>query len=242
MAEITKLESIVKKIKDFDDYLSQSIETVKVLNDSKTSIKQLEKELNQKIEIFNNHEINFLGIIEKSNKELESVEIKSDEILNHISEEKNALSALEEKLNNTIKETNTQINRHLGVQWDNLVQNINAKHVEIQKAVEINHQKLDKEITDFLQKQNALINNLNLQINSYKRVTESLKLEVEKQNKIIDELTNRFEKQEKEIERLNEDSKLCQQRTVNLEKETYKVIRFIRKLWVNPLNFVKFKK
>ena len=304
MAKITDLESIIDKIKDFDSYLDQSIDAAKALSDSKSRFEQCEKDLKLKVESFDAQQSNFHDIMEKSSRELVSIENKSSEIFDFISKEKNALLETEKKLNAAIQNLTTEVTNQLDKQCDSLVHEmdtkyadvrkaimnivakaeqmilvfegklaeqdekigiefkeihtqvdalfslkqtefnelINKKHNEIQEDVESNHSKLNNQITEFLHKQNTLVDNLNIQIKSYHGVTDSLKQEIAKQNKAIEDLALGYQKEKREIEFLNESLKLHQQKISKVENENRKIIAFLNKIEITHLGLLKIKK
>lgn len=249
MAEITKSDDVIKKIKEFDTYLSQSSEVLKSLHRIREDVENQTHLLSQKREELTRFESDLSAFRDKA----KTVSQEIDKILSPIRKEKEELERLDNKLTVGLARLDdiiqTKIEQGLMVQAETQ----KAFQTQIENVVDVTRKELDSKIADFLYKQNALVSNLSQQIDSYQRLTESLKSTLENQNQQItylqtknSELQNVIESIKQLLEKQSQDfsgalDELRGTHIQQLEKENAEMKSVLNEL-TTKFNNMKFKK
>lgn len=216
MAEIIDSEKIREKLKEFDKYIQQAIDMAGMLKGIKDDTQKIFSELQSKKEqlsIIEDKLAEFFAKGEKVFDKIESFKKEGEKIEGFINVRK---QEIEQYLSDTKQQQDDSINikfheiksevaklyEEKEKEIDALKQETEAFKEQISELITNYQQKADKEMTDFLYKQNALIQNLNQQIESYHKLTETMKDNLDAQAKEIEGLKNMAEKHRKLIESL----------------------------------------
>ncbi|MBU4321475.1 MAG: hypothetical protein L6246_08470 [Thermodesulfovibrionales bacterium] len=209
MAEIIDSEKIRQKLKDFDNFIQQSIATLEALKRIKDDAQKMFSDMQNKkgqISAIEDRLKELLAEGENVTQEIKSSKIKAEkEVKNFIEEYSNEANSL----NFFVKLRKQEIDKFLSDTKQELLQFVESKLNELESFksqikdhVDSSMQKAEKGIADFLYKQNALISNLNQQIDSYHKLIETTKDNLNAQVKEIEGLKNTHEEHRKLIESL----------------------------------------
>jgi chromosome segregation ATPase len=216
MAEIIDSEKIREKLKEFDKYIQQAIDMAGMLKGIKDDTQKIFSELQSKkgqLSIIEDKLTEFFAKGEKVSDKIESLKKEGEKIEGFINVRK---QEIEQYLSDTKQQQDDSINikfheiksevvklyEEKEKEIDALKQDTEVFKEQISELITNYQQKADKEMTDFLYKQNALVSNLNQQIDSYHKLTETMKDNLDAQAKEIEGLKNMSEKHRKLIESL----------------------------------------
>ena len=184
MAEITSAEGIIKKLKEFDRYVTQSFEVLKTLKGMKEDGQKLSASISDKKKQLERYELELLDLQKKT----ESVSKDADTILAPMLKEKAELTKLNKKLTEGIAQLGATIQVKIEEGLVRLSESQNEFQEKVREYIRSFRKETDSQTTDFLNKQNALVSNLAQQIDSYQRLTESLRISADAQSNQIREL------------------------------------------------------
>lgn len=203
MAEIVDSEKIRQKLKEFDVYIQQSIDTIKALKVIKDDSQKIFSDMKDKKEIFSKIENNLIELQGKSiNIYRELLKFKDDkesqigDLITRYKKEADSISSLIQNKQQEFEKFLSDIQK----QWED---SFRIKLDEFKNEISNYREKIDKQITDFLYKQNALISNLNQQIDSYQKLTNTLKGTIEAQSEEIKGLKHTSQEHKRQIDLLN---------------------------------------
>lgn len=216
MAEIIDSEKIREKLKEFDKYIQQAIDMAGMLKGIKDDTRKIFSELQSKkgqLSIIEDKLAEFFAKGEKVFDKIESLKKEGEKIEGFINVRK---QEIEQYLSDTKQQQDDSINikfheiksevaklyEEKEKEIDALKQEAEVFKEQISELITNYQQKAGKEMIDFLYKQNALIQNLNQQIESYHKLTETMKDNSDAQAKEIEGLKNTSEKHRKLIELL----------------------------------------
>jgi DNA repair ATPase RecN len=125
MAEITKSDDVIKKIKEFDTYLSQSSEVLKSLHRIKKDVEKQNQFLSQKREELTQFENDISALLNKA----KTVSQEIDKILSPIRKEKEELERIDNNLTDGLARLDDTIRTKMNkVYWFKLRLKKHFKH------------------------------------------------------------------------------------------------------------------
>ncbi len=228
MAEIIDSDKIKQKLKEFDVYIQQSIDTVKVLKEIKDDSQQIFSDMKAKKEIFSKIENNLIELQGKSiniyrelSKFKDDKESQIGDFITRYKKEADSISSLiqnkQEEFEKIISVIQKQWEDDFLIKLNEFKKEIsdyrenNEKEIydhkdQIQSLITNNQQRIDNQIADFLYKQNALISNLTQQIDSYHKLTDTLKITIAMQSDKITSLEKLSQEYKKGIDTLRSEN------------------------------------
>lgn len=181
MAEITNPDAVIKKIQEFDSYMSQSIDVLKSLNRIEEDVRKQTQALSEKRLELAQFEKELSDLRAKAS----TIDQEADRLLNPIRKETRQLQELDNKLTDGLARLDSTIQNKMEHGMSVQAEARKAFEAHIKSVIDESRKEHDSKIADFLYKQNALVSNLSQQIDSYQRLTESLKSEIKRQKEQI---------------------------------------------------------
>lgn len=195
MAEITKSEDVIKKIQEFDNYLSQIKDILSSLREIREDAKKENHALLQKREELTSFENDLLALKEKAL----AFSQKTEELLLPIRKEKEELEVFQTKIENRIGETRKELDSKMA----DFLYKQNALVSNLSQQID-SYQRLTESLKSNLGSQNQQIKHLETENSELRNIIESIKQLLEKQRQ--DFSTDLDELREKHIEKLENEN------------------------------------
>lgn len=137
-----------------------------------------------------------------------SLQLLLDTLRQQLAEQSNGrLSEIESSIRTSFEKANAELNASRGAATRHLDEQAALFRTAIKTEIEEHRHSIDKQITDFLNKQNALIGNLTQHIDGYKRSSDDLTRDFKDLGADLDQLTRRLGGVQEQLEQNSEANK-----------------------------------